>query len=656
MEASNDFFEINPTALDFAASGYDRIIASASERDCAAYTGILSSPPDEIRPPIDSPAWSVLRLLGAATSLRLKADSPAEPMVPLAVFPEFRTATLQDFTDVQLDLFEQVAPGVEDPELRARLADIVWIRRRRFQLAELAVRAYLASASDLEDPKDWPDFVERVERALRIAMQLGRVNPLQGVVVAAIEDALTKYDGEDPLFLSARLMELLLEHRRGDPTRYADLAKKAAERAETDRDWHRARTYWHIWEQWCALARDIDSQRDAGLRIAATCRKEAEEALSQAHPSYFAASHHLEMAVQALRRVPDTEQQRAALHKQLLDYQERSLMEFKANTINLDLSRFIEQAKELVRGKSLIAALVALGRCRTSPSLSELRQSVEESVKKFPMQNLMPTKHLSKAGKVVGRRGSALSDDAEVRDRAMHGLMLQNITQMQNIFALSCIVPAIEQIDAEHSITATDLLPLLLDNPFVPPGRELIYARGLQAGLAGDHLVSAHLLIPQIEDSLRHILNARGVVTSTHDDFGVQDEFDLNRILDMPKLTQVLGSDLIFELQALMTEHLGANLRNRLAHGLIGYDDFHSTQVVFLWWMALHFLCVPIARVPEERPPSAESESSADNSHCAAGAEESGGDGSYSVNASLPLNRNTLSGPCVSAQTPDPLG
>jgi hypothetical protein len=58
----------------------------------------------------------------------------------------------------------------------------------------------------------------------------------------------------------------------------------------------------------------------------------------------------------------------------------------------------------------------------------------------------------------------------------------------------------------------------------VPEGHEGIYARGLFAGFKGDFLTATHLLVPQFESSIRHVLSQCGVVVSKLDRFGIQEE------------------------------------------------------------------------------------------------------------------------------------
>ena len=143
---------------------------------------------------------------------------------------------------------------------------------------------------------------------------------------------------------------------------------------------------------------------------------------------------------------------------------------------------------------------------------------------------------------------------------------------------------------SEHAVRRHDLRHLVTFNHFIPPGHAGIFERGLQAGFYGDWLVAMHLLIPQIEASIRHVLQHEGVVTSTLESDGTQKEWDLNILLWKPEVEQILGLDILFDLRGILTEKFGHNLRNDLAHGLLPEGGYYRETCVYLWWLVL-FLC-----------------------------------------------------------------
>ena len=106
--------------------------------------------------------------------------------------------------------------------------------------------------------------------------------------------------------------------------------------------------------------------------------------------------------------------------------------------------------------------------------------------------------------------------------------------------------------------------------------------------------MAAHLIIPQFEHSVRYVLAQRGIITSSIDAEGIQKDYDLNSTLYLPVLKEILGENTVFHLQHLLVEKLGANLRNKMAHGLMSQGEFYSVQAAYLWWLILKVVCIPI--------------------------------------------------------------
>jgi hypothetical protein len=75
---------------------------------------------------------------------------------------------------------------------------------------------------------------------------------------------------------------------------------------------------------------------------------------------------------------------------------------------------------------------------------------------------------------------------------------------------------------------------------------------------------------------------------------------DLNQLLSADAARELLGDDLRFALQALLTSRFGFNLRNKLAHGLLDVGAMYSTVAEFFWAVVL-MVCVR-ATVATENP------------------------------------------------------
>lgn len=149
-------------------------------------------------------------------------------------------------------------------------------------------------------------------------------------------------------------------------------------------------------------------------------------------------------------------------------------------------------------------------------------------------------------------------------------------------------------------ITSYKLVPqsryavVLADRPFVPPGHEVIFAHGLLAGFRSDFLVASHLLVPQIEQSIRYLLTLSDVIPYGLDDDRIQKAHLLDTVLRRPETARILGEEVVYDLKVLLVDHLGTNLRNRLSHGLMRTEEFGGWPTIYLWWVVLR-LCLRLA-------------------------------------------------------------
>lgn len=582
---------LNPplTKDDFINSRWQDVVNSSERKNCLNYDNAFWKKAQEAKETGNVREQAVFEVLAAVTSTAIKPESTEESFADV----------FQNLTDEHLGFLAEIAAEISDPELQARVADILWVKRRDYQMAKLAVTAYLQSATQLENPEKWTCCFDRIERALRLAR---KIKYQDQAVIAYIEAVLDHYNGEDSLWLSAKLMELLQEYRLGDPTTYAVLAEKAATLAESADDWRRARAYWEIKAKWHLIEKDAEKELAASMLAAETYVKAAEDALKENSPSHLRASHFMQQAIEAFRTIRGTREETAnakarseEVHKQLLQYQEESRKELIASSHKVDISELVEQARAHVRGKDFQDALFALSLLGSPTNVSQLRQQVQRQAHEFVGSHLFPAVVINEMGKVIARQpGSILSNDPKEAEEATRFEMNQQAVHYQTFHAQAFIEPARYQINLEHAVRLNDLLPIVSNNPFVPPDREHLFAKGLYAGLTGDFFTSAHVLIPQIENSVRYLLWRQGVLPSGLDDRGVQNEHNLNTILNRPEITSIFDEDTLFDLKNLLIEHSGSNLRNRMAHGLISDGEFLSPLMSHLWWFTLRLCCLPI--------------------------------------------------------------
>jgi hypothetical protein len=298
-------------------------------------------------------------------------------------------------------------------------------------------------------------------------------------------------------------------------------------------------------------------------------------------------------AMESLAKVPGNEQAVIELKKQV------DALELKRNDApmkkpsRMDPAGITQWARDQVKSKDLRAALIALANLAETPKPAELEEQVDAKTGRMPFQYLISTVGMDQEGKASSHAPAAFTGDTREIRTAKEAELYQEAARNRQIAVLALIDPARRQVLSDHVVRLDDWRTFTTDNPFVPVGREEIFARGMDAGMNGDFLVAVSLLTPQVENAVRIVLKKAGVVTSKIDMRNVEQERVLGALLDMDEAERVFGRDLMFDLRGLLVEKFGSNMRNELAHGLLDLDDFKGPDAEYLWWCALRLMFLP---------------------------------------------------------------
>lgn len=505
-------------------------------------------------------------------------------------------------TQAEVQLLKLLIEKIADPELRARFADYVWLRTRDRVYGEIAADEYLRSAHSMRDPEHWTGSACRYERAVKIAASLGKKNPRYQEAVAVVEAYLAELDGQDPLFLSERLMTILLDQKEGDRARYAELARKCALAAEARANFYLALHYWQLMIRWCTALTDPKREQEARIAAAESVVKDADHRTTGESASFLVAAGLLQSAISMLHKAGAPKPRIDELELKLREFGALGVDELKPLGAKFDASEFVAQARAAVTGKTLGEAVRALVDMIHLPDRNAVRREVLKRAKNYPFSHMFPEAQVNQDGLTTAGRGSVGAND-EDSDNVL-AVMYQDVVQTFSIEGQTTIVPAWQEIQSEHDVREIDMAVITQKSWFVPPSRESFFAQGLTAGFNGDLVTAIHILVLQIEPAIRWNLRRRRVATMKLNKDGFYEERDLNQLLAMPQSQELLGGGLHFALTAILTSRFGYNLRNKLAHGLVEPSDCYSVVSLYFWALVL-LICV---RTLPSAPPKSETD------------------------------------------------
>ena len=107
-------------------------------------------------------------------------------------------------------------------------------------------------------------------------------------------------------------------------------------------------------------------------------------------------------------------------------------------------------------------------------------------------------------------------------------------------------------------------------------------------------MIAAHLLTPQIENSIRYVLEQRGADIANLNSDLTQQVKTLSSLLAMPEAAAALGSDMVFEMRGILIEKHGYSFRNDLAHGFLTQSDCYGEAAINIWWIVLKMCHLPM--------------------------------------------------------------
>lgn len=489
----------------------------------------------------------------------------------------------QSFSDTQLDILGEILPDIGPHDLKAKILDILWIRRRNVEHARSACEEFInAGISCIKS--DCHEAGSRFGRGLRLVKSLGKNETLIQPLTEQVLSALQADDISEVVLVNA--IDELLAGRLMDLKVLLELAEKGVSRAT--KPWVIQRFY-QLVRRCAVLLRDKDKEVSALKSISQSLEKEADESEIKALQT-----HKLKAAIHTLRGVgsdcPDIDR----LHTKLLEVQTSLGEEFRSvPVIDLDLTKNFQNALYRIHGKGKFEAIAELIAATDLPDSQELEKRAVENIRDFPFQNMFFVEKMSTTLKTATSIPAAGGD--ELPQERVFYQMLREYGIFFEVVGAGTILPMIEELNLRHHITYLDIAQLVDRSPYIPDHHHDFFCSGIIAGIQGRMIEALHCLVPQVEAVFRKVLSDHSVVVSSLDHKSSQREFDLNKILHLKELEEIFHKDTITVFRAIFTEQAGLNLRNELSHGMITTGRCFSYSSVFAWWVIVWLVLHPVA-------------------------------------------------------------
>ena len=202
---------------------------------------------------------------------------------------------------------------------------------------------------------------------------------------------------------------------------------------------------------------------------------------------------------------------------------------------------------------------------RYIPRCREVKNQLHDLAKQAPISFLFSRQITDHQGRMVAVVGS-LEDDL---DGNIVRQMSQNMAR--TVMFLSA---ALDQAISKFCLTDEVILNYLFQAPIFTAQQKELLSRGIRAYLEKDYVVALHVLIPQIEVSIRNLVEMSGGTVLKRGRGGGFHLRTLHEILDSEQVKHALGEDATLYFKEVLTDQRGWNIRNDVCHGLSPHDLF----------------------------------------------------------------------------------
>ena len=532
-----------------------------------------------------------LFLLSNICSPMLDLESRNELFKPFMIIGNERSFLPIDLTKEEILYLSSIVDGDLPTILKARIADILWMysKPKNKKHSEIAIENYILM--DVYNDFFEPDVYIFWERAAMLAKQTENssfIEKIKSKLLNEIDYPSTNWD-----FHLLKIIEIF-DNTDLDKELNHNFAEKLLEKQKK----FNHEQQFHIAEQYLELAaklfKKVGNAENSYKSLALLSQATENHGDYRKNESAMVANSFYKLAFQRYREIPKAHRNTLKIDKKLDTIQEKITQsgflitdELQLiSTKEMDISDLQEHSVNYVKDKQTAFESLLYFSDVSSCNFESIWKSTEKNINNSPISSLFGETSVSSDGRQISSIPPLNSDN---RDEVILKNAIKNFGIHMNLAVEGFILPALEQIQQEHLFPKEFLIQLCKFSSIVPEKRQILVANALYQGFEGDFRSAIHLLAPQVENMVRQLLKRNRLVT-THTENSIEEEKGFSSLVSIDGAREILGDNLWFELQAVFTDSLSANLRNEVGHGLLDDDTSNSLYSVYAWWMVLRLV------------------------------------------------------------------
>lgn len=476
----------------------------------------------------------------------------------------------------QIDMLKQLVDEVDNIEVKARIYDALQVNKKNIYANCLNAHQ---NYSQLTEEGDLGENRAFFIRSIEVLRTLGKGQSdlakrefykINNLILASTED---KHWYSQNILIRELFYLSLSSNINFDFSDFSDFIKVSINKFEREADYRQMRLGFETLK-----IVDRGNHKEYHLQIGKSFEKEADEINQNENSIKFLACSSYEKSLAIYSELGDYTSEVNCVKQKLVDAKKKAMNQMVAFNNSIPSNYKILSIIDDVSFKSFEHAIFWLIDLISLPTKEYFEKMSIQYKESYYFLQHFGSEVLNSSGNKIG-----LSEDN-------NKLLFMDARFFRESITLNVIIPALQKVQEQYAISYEKVYWLLYGSKFIQKSRFDLFVYAIHQGFIGNFLVATHLLLPQIEDSLRFILQKEGIIpTKLLEE--IQEEISLSNIIGKynsdGKLKGIVTDDLIFDLQGLLNEPFGDNLRNEVAHGLCEVNKLNGAPSVYLWWLSL---------------------------------------------------------------------
>lgn len=212
------------------------------------------------------------------------------------------------------------------------------------------------------------------------------------------------------------------------------------------------------------------------------------------------------------------------------------------------------------------------------PDIESIRKLTKKQQETFVFASFA-----SKAVLTDGRKVFQPGNDEEEFEMNVNENYIRNLQFILDFL----LIPIFDMAITEKHMTPKVVMDKLKRWPYLKENNQKIIEVGIDSYFRNDYISSLHVLVPQLEATVRNFFSQAGFSTTSIKKGLAQHEETLNEFLKNDFVVKGLGEKYHKYLQLVLVDQTGLNLRNDIAHGLISIDQCNKAICLIIIYLLL---------------------------------------------------------------------